>query len=31
LYLKEMKSWAKERIERLQNEGWRKTKIGDKE
>lgn len=31
LYLEEMKSWAKKRIERLQNEGWRKTKNRDKE
>lgn len=31
LFLKEMKSWAKDRIERLRNEGWRKAKIADKE
>lgn len=31
LYLEEMKSWTKKRIERLQNEGWRKTKNRDKE
>lgn len=31
LYLKEMKSWAKERMERLKNEGWRKAKRGNKE
>lgn len=25
-YLNEMKSWAKERVKKLQKEGWRKTK-----
>lgn len=28
LYLKEIKSWAHERIGRLQDEGWRKAKNG---
>lgn len=31
LYLKEMTSWAKKRIERLQNEGWRKARNSDKQ
>lgn len=30
LYLKKMKSWAEERIERLQEEGWRKAASGYK-
>ncbi|BCB97011.1 hypothetical protein JZK55_19330 [Dissulfurispira thermophila] len=30
MYLNKMKSWAKERTERLKNEGWRKAKIGSK-
>jgi hypothetical protein len=29
LYLKEMKSWATERIKRLQKEGWRKAYDGE--
>lgn len=31
LYLHKIKTWAKERTERLKNEGWRKVKVGNKE
>jgi hypothetical protein len=31
MYLNRIRAWAKERAERLKNEGWRKAKIGNKE